>query len=501
MNSNPENWFATRPALKHVLIGLLLATSDLLLVAAAVPVQPSNAQLAVTSGYIVRPGTGFSGPTAQPASVGTPGVDGYEAKAIARWDVVPFQTFSNYFFIGVVAFHREGINRVEFSANGGAWVAVSQTSINPLTQVTEYNAVLKASDFPDGLLEVRAVAYPNIGVPRVLAGALNSTAASENGEHSMYLTANSGGSLKGAVRYVSTSGSDSNDGLTPQTAKATSNAAAFSITQAQGNSDGGIIYLLPGAHTLTTALFNTNSNTNFRWMTVTSAPGSSAADVSIVGSTGSVFNSKLVKFENVSIAGVIASGGPLEDYVWFDNVRFLGPGQDIGSVGPSNAWTGRYVTSSSASDVSDALTSYRIVRSASLDRIGADSFSNSGLVVNSSTKNVDPLSKEGTYHPDIYQHVGNAQNVILYNVKADENIATSKGVQGLQFNNPPVDIAVVGCQLRGNFLLGYAYTNVFIKDSKTTPIISNGFIAKDFVFQNSSYYGAAPGAWPGVTYR
>ena len=40
-------------------------------------------------------GSGFTAPTLEPGPVGTPGELGYDAKAIARWDVVPYQVFSS----------------------------------------------------------------------------------------------------------------------------------------------------------------------------------------------------------------------------------------------------------------------------------------------------------------------------------------------------------------------------------------------------------------------
>ncbi|GAG12791.1 unnamed protein product, partial [marine sediment metagenome] len=117
-------------------------------------------------GAILIPGSGFSGPTAQPDPVGSgPGVD---AKAIARWDVVPFQTFDGDFNVGVVAFHINGIDRVEFAVDGGPWLSISEMSENARVGVWEYWAAVRASDFADGEIELRAIAYPLVGIPRVL---------------------------------------------------------------------------------------------------------------------------------------------------------------------------------------------------------------------------------------------------------------------------------------------------------------------------------------------
>ena len=87
---------------------------------------------------ILRLGSGFTGPTLEPGPVGTPGEEGYDAKAISRWDVVPYQVFGGTFEIGVVAFHMIGIDRVEFSVEGGPWQAVNEMALNPRTGIKEY---------------------------------------------------------------------------------------------------------------------------------------------------------------------------------------------------------------------------------------------------------------------------------------------------------------------------------------------------------------------------
>ncbi|MCH8316356.1 MAG: hypothetical protein IIA64_10320 [Planctomycetes bacterium] len=82
-------------------------------------------------------GDGFSGPTNEPGAIGNEDDPGYDAKVIAHWDVVPYQTFNGDFEIGVVAFHINGIDRVEFSAEGGSWTPVSEMTLNSRTNVWE----------------------------------------------------------------------------------------------------------------------------------------------------------------------------------------------------------------------------------------------------------------------------------------------------------------------------------------------------------------------------
>ncbi len=457
---------------------------------------PSGVNIAVTVSNFVSNGPGFASATAQPATVGSTNQVGYSAKAIARWNVVPFQTFSETFAIGVLAFHREGINRVEFSANGGVWVSVYATSTNPQTNTMEYVATLNAADFPDGPLEVRAIAYPNVGAPVVLAGPLD-VASLTTGTHSLYLNANFSKKLTNIARYVSPTGSDTNTGLTASSPFATLYQAAYSIHQAQGNADGGHIYLLPGSYTILSAA--RESLTVNRWLTIKPAPGYSKSDVIIKGSTYSGIYNKLVKFEDVTITGGIDSGGPLVDYIWLDNVRVVGPGRTAGFVTQySSSWTGRYITNSAIVDSSNGAIDFHLARAVHLERIGSDAFSNCGLVVNCTAKDVDPAEQVGNYHPDIYQSASKAENVVLYNLVAIEAIGRT---QGFQFNVPPGGVAIVNCNIKATWNLGGEYANVIAQRSSIKSTFLPNFIAKDVVYDGISFYDMTPPPWPGVTLR
>ncbi|MEM6505014.1 MAG: hypothetical protein AAF711_06075, partial [Planctomycetota bacterium] len=87
-------------------------------------------------------------------------------RALAHWNVVPEQTVSDGFTIGIVAHHLDGIDRVEIAANGGAWVKIEEPSINPRTRCEEYWAVLDLEG--KDVIELRAIAYPNRGKPYVV---------------------------------------------------------------------------------------------------------------------------------------------------------------------------------------------------------------------------------------------------------------------------------------------------------------------------------------------
>ena len=81
---------------------------------------------------------------------------------------MPQQVIDGPFPIGVVAFHMNEIDRVEFSADNGPWVSVDEMVYDPRTEVWEYTVLFDPEAFVDGEVEVRAIAYPEVGTPRVL---------------------------------------------------------------------------------------------------------------------------------------------------------------------------------------------------------------------------------------------------------------------------------------------------------------------------------------------
>jgi hypothetical protein len=87
---------------------------------------------------VLLPGHGFAGRSPELGPAGRPESPGYQATAIARWDVVPFQTFDDSLAVGVLAFHISGINRVEFSMEGGPWTPVTRMTRNPQTDVWDH---------------------------------------------------------------------------------------------------------------------------------------------------------------------------------------------------------------------------------------------------------------------------------------------------------------------------------------------------------------------------
>lgn len=354
---------------------------------------------------------------------GNPNAPGADAKAIARWNMVPWQTFTGEFNVGVVAFHINGIGAVSFSVNGGAWVDVTEMTLNPESGTYEYWIRVNAADYADGLVEIRAVAFPVNGMPRVLAGEID-TATIKNGEHSILVNMNAGGTLPSPVRYVSGNGSDDTGDGSRDNPFRTPYFALQSIQHAAGSSvadacDGAIIYCLPGEYTWGPAT-SPNPRTLNRWATITTAPGVSRDDVVFNSYTGGGFRTRLIAAKNIRTEGemLFRSTGS-EKFLWVNECDVIGAGR-IDDRSPLNGhvWTGVWVTDTSVSDVRDAVQHATLARNVHVNRISCDAFSMSRLVVNSTVHDIDSSGTDA--HPDIYQFKGseNIDNHIVYGLRA-----------------------------------------------------------------------------------
>ncbi len=362
-------------------------------------------------GPVLIPGTGFSGATTEPGPVGDPLAATYTAKAIARWNVVPYQTFYSEMNVGVVAFHISGIDRVEISVNGGAWNSIQDMSLNPDSGTIEYWAKLKGSDFSDGVAEIRAIAYPNSGLPRLL--------------EPLYLNANLNETLTNKVRYVSaTNGNDeTGDGsIIYPYASVIKALRVIQDANSNGRADGGSVYLLAGDYTLGGYSASLDVYTADRWVTIRPAPGVSRAAVIINNVDESGLRTKLIKLEDVTITTEIKSDAVLEDHLWIHNCTLQGLGRDTtvgtdGFVSSASGWTDYFVTDSIVQDHKDGIPA-KLLRNVTLNNLGSDAFSGAQMVINSTVNVIDAT---GTiYNPDLFEFefsAGNIENRIYYGIK------------------------------------------------------------------------------------
>jgi hypothetical protein len=470
------------------------------------------------SAPVLDPGDGWVGPTPQPPAVGNPGDLGYDAKAIARWDVVPFQTFDEEFEIGVVAFHINGIDRVEFSVEDGPWVAVREMTLNPRTNAWEYWVKLDASLFThDRSIEVRAVVVPDgAGEPRLLAGEI-SGGLPTNGEHSMFLNTNAGGSLSPLVRYVSPTGSDSDGDGTVASPYRTPLKAARSIQDEQGEvADGGIIYLTAGDHVYGDYESSLYTTTNRRWLTLTAAPGVDRADVRLTTTTsGDGLRTKLVRIANISVTPdvytrLLSSNTPLEDYLWIDSCWLQGLGNDVDEKW-TNGWSDIFVTNTSIGQSRDGISG-ALVRNVTIRSIGSDAFTNSGVVIDSSVHEVD--RGNSNFHADVMQYFTTTliENRIAFGVTS----TTDSGQGFFAGENVAVkDIAFIGCNLSNQeganptvariFQFGGPTNHMYVRDCEFRGAANwrfdLGFDPHNIVLENTVFHDDPPGTPSGVMAR
>ncbi len=472
---------------------------------------PSGGGAASDEAITAPAGSGFDGDTEEPEAQGNPGDPGFNARAIARWDFVPHQTFSEPFNVGVVAFHSYGIDRVEFSVNGGAWTPVREMTLNPESGVVEYWVRVDPSQLPTGEAEIRAVVYPTTGLCRVLGGPIGG-AGTARGECGMPFVADPLQSLPNTERFVSPTGSDSTGDGSRESPFATIMKAAKSIAQASGGkADGGIISLLPGEHVFGGYSYSLLTTVDNRWLTIRPADGVQAAQAPIVGvSTGGIRVAR-VCFDGINFRPTAASNGIItstgvEASLWLRGCQLDGAGKHI-SGDWCTGWKQIYSTDCSLTDSMNGLAG-ELVRGLEIDEVGSDAFSGAKLCVNSTVRSIDPGATG--FHPDFYQFYVTpgsvAENYIMHNCHALEPVYAQGIFAG---NNVSVrDVAVVASsistQAPGNVMRALQFagptTNMLIMDCEVLgPALWRPdlmFTAEDIVFRNVTWSGAGPAPSP-----
>ncbi|RMH27982.1 MAG: hypothetical protein D6693_04430 [Planctomycetota bacterium] len=419
--------------------------------------QPDDRPDTAGAAPVLIGGSGFTGPTPAPAPVGSgPGAD---AEAIARWDAVPYQTFDGTFDLGVVAFHINGIDRVEFSVDGGPWAPVYEMTFNERTGVWEYVARLDADEFDDGPVEVRAIAYPKVGVPRVLQDAGDAP-----GERSMVLFADADGSLPEKVYTVDAVNGDDElawvgtPGAAFKTLRSVRERIRLDITPNQltrirlksapgGNTPAGVtLYdFAEGGEGL-------GEINNDRWIIIEPAPGADRDNI-VVRPNGQNFRFRRWAIRDLKVwAEQKTLIGGLQNQracVWLDGADVFSPygrfgdGRDFfGAAAPgfdranTKSWElydmwmrpetitgGLYLTDTTVRDYPSrmAVVATEMLRGVRIERCQQDAMVNTLFVLNTSIRDVHPAPDSGQ-HPDGWQfaiaepNTGD-MNIVLYGVE------------------------------------------------------------------------------------
>lgn len=386
-----------------------------------------------------------------------------EAIAIARWSTIPRLTVAASIQVGIVAFHADEIDHVDFYLEGGNAASVSAMTLNPDTELWDYNVTFDPASVTDGLIQIAAIVYPNSGYARVLYGTFDATGdPREKGEHSLYLNANADSTLPVTHVYCnSVTGNDSTgDGSSGNPYASTTKA--MMLLQSGGDRDGGIVHVtgnvaewpgemntwddndqyctisLEGDATITSFY----SVPNYRGLGCTwqRVVGANKVVNLIVGiSVDQPFNSQVgyqapfIYVENVGLDGVTMEGG----------------GAGVNTTDFSRGWA---ITDFDAFDLDTAIALATWVLRGTISNIGEDVLvNNQGLVADLVIHDTRQLPPQ---HGDLIQHNNGFggdefHNVIYYCCRSQRVGDADEGVQGLfiRTNGDQVhqDLAVVNC--------------------------------------------------------
>lgn len=415
-------------------------------------------------GAYLTPGEGFGAPLLnfQTGVVGTPG---QEAKAIARWNTVQNQVVKDEITVSVIGFHISGkdstgvLDRVSFSANNGDWQEMKDMTFNPDTGTVEYFARIKASDFPDGPVEVRAIAIPKSGQTRTL----QDLEGADEGCKSLHLYTNAHGTLPEHKLYVTTTGLDTNPGTEGAPLATILGALKLLKTQFGDNAiDNATIVLGAGEFSYPdTGIQGQEAiyGADRYWLTI---DGQNVA--TIIGPRAAAMQ-KYIHLKNLKIkvtdfnAVLTERSNQFGNHFWLDNVDCDGPGmlyqcpagQRVqGPIAGDGATPVTYLTNVR---ISEGLYGYGpaaiMARNVKGLNIGGDWSNSDKLTVNCSVKHMrvnNPL-----VHPDVLQvPIGPIENLIIY------------GLTALDFN-------AQGITLTGRPMKNVAVINTFLKQMLNDP--------------------------------
>lgn len=343
---------------------------------------------------VLHPGSGFGVEREEPQHIGSPDDIAYEAQAIGRWNVVPYQTFDGVFEIGIPAFHTNGIDRVEFSVDGGPWVAVREMVLNPRTNTEEYTVALDASLFADGAVEVRAKIYPNIGLPRYLNG---------NGEIDIYLH---------APRYKH-----------PVDGEEWSGDHALILHANAGGTNGEEVLELPSGTYVWGELLNNpdleakrfHEVPRDRWYIVRPDPG---ADVTITSSSRAYHpQPNMIKLEGLRLTQPGKDAilkGSTDNVLWFDDVHYSGAGmweEEHDQLSVDHTWV-----TDSLFEESRIGQAKNFVRNSEFRSIGDDTFNETYMLINTKVTNLGTPPPHLDWHPAVIANPIKHDNRVYYGV-------------------------------------------------------------------------------------
>lgn len=331
-----------------------------------------------------------------------------EAAPIAHFDVVPRQVITGSFELGVVAFHKDGIDRVDFRIGDGEnslSLSSDQFTLNPRTNVEEYWVTLNPAGFNDGLITITANVYAKGG-----AGQRELTI-------NLYVD-NSGTAFADPQYFVSpTTGNDENGG-TRAAPFQTIQKALYSL---KGEMGGRVILMEETTYLIGEFGKHSMPGNIDRWISI-EADGGLNRDNVIISST----ERQIIRFSTSHLAwsGVSFDMSKISQFYdaihWFNNCRFYSPDGWLASYAShpqSFRMDGEYyATNSRVEEMLYGFTYGTLLRNCYLYKISGDALQGTLCVLNTTVDTIDGELLE--HHSDIYQMFGAFENILIYNMDA-----------------------------------------------------------------------------------
>lgn len=326
---------------------------------------------------------------------------------IARVDVVPYQRINagDSFNFGVVAFSKEGIDRVEFSISGGGYSGGTKTAssmtLNSRTDVWEYWVTFSGFEFStDEAITVTSTVYGGEGDTRVLTTPVLANPNGTLAQYEAWVDATNGNNSTGTV------GNSSAPYLT------IAGAASAVVAANGGSGDGATIYLEEGSYSVA----GLSPNASGEWLTIARAEGAAKANTIINAGTVTV---DMVHLQGITVqrVGSIMFAWNASNRIWVDNVESIGSGIWVSTSYPI-ACGYEYYTDSEIHDLDYGPRDVKIARNVHVYHFGNDAFFNGEFIVNTLIEDQD--NGVTGWHSDGYQMetIQNKNgNRILYNIK------------------------------------------------------------------------------------
>jgi hypothetical protein len=383
-----------------------------------------------TPAPLAVPGAGFSsGPPATSVVAGTPAFLQNQT-TVAHWALeIQRDRLSEAREIGVMTDNASGIQRVDFSVNGGPIVSVTERRYGKRDAAPGYFITVNPAQFtPGSLIEIRAVVYPVFGKTAVLAGPVTTLSSgstpptSNTGLHSLFLYADPNNALPRATVYLSPGGNDNSGTGSISAPFLTFARAVNSLRTTLGNKlSGGTIALLPGDYVLGSGLPNwwTQSEYPDGYLTVESAPGVPSDQVRFVNVQSS-WMARFLKVRNLTIlppfnVSILRDGdGERRAHLYVENVDVYSPsltsghfnygGNEFGFKAVKRSYTvGGDRGVDSASWIANFMTYYGT----------GIAFNDSILVFSSLAENYDQYRRHPANHGDLFHIHGREKNILI----------------------------------------------------------------------------------------